>query len=419
MWSENLEVMAHDVFISYSRADSEVANAVCKAFDANGISYWIDKEGVISGESFAKRIVPAIKNSKITVFLSSQNSNMSVFTVKEIVIAFNNGKHIIPFRIENIGFSDQLEFFLCDLSWINAFENLQSNIQQLVASIKKLLGINEPTLNKKGEKDISQFSNKDGSTSRHNAFANFIETVNGVPFEMVAVEGGTFTMGSPLNELGRDSNEKQHKVKLSNFYIGKTVVTQALWKAVIGHNPSNFIGDNLPVEQVSFNYCQEFIKNINKLTGKMYKMPTESQWEFAARGGNNSKGNIYAGSNNLDKVGWFYENSGDKQVSNASWFTKIRNPNNNRTHPVGQKYPNELGLLDMSGNVEEWCQDWYDEYNDTLKLNPTGRDFGSYRVTRGGFWRSSAQDCRVACRSRSNPNEGSFVIGFRLALSLI
>lgn len=128
--------MAHDVFISYSQADSDVANAVCKAFNANGISYRIGTEEVISGESFAKRIVPAIKNSKITIFLSSQNSNMSAFTVKEIVIAFNNGKHIIPFRIENIGFPDQLEFFLCDLSWINAFENFQSNIQQLVVSIK-------------------------------------------------------------------------------------------------------------------------------------------------------------------------------------------------------------------------------------------------------------------------------------------
>lgn len=132
--------MNKDVFISYSRQDSEVAMQICKAFDQNDISYWIDREGVVGGQSFAERIVPAIKNSKITVFISSESSNQSPYTVKEIVIAFNNSKHIIPFRIQNISFADRLEFFLCDLSWINAYENLQDRIDDLVTSILRILG---------------------------------------------------------------------------------------------------------------------------------------------------------------------------------------------------------------------------------------------------------------------------------------
>ena len=132
--------MNKDVFISYSRQDSEVAMQICKAFDKNAISYWIDREGVVGGQSFAERIVPAIKDSKITVFISSESSNQSPYTVKEIVIAFNNSKHIIPFRIQNISFADKLEFYLCDLNWINAYDNLQGRIDDLVTSIRRLLG---------------------------------------------------------------------------------------------------------------------------------------------------------------------------------------------------------------------------------------------------------------------------------------
>lgn len=231
------------------------------------------------------------------------------------------------------------------------------------------------------------------------SFSNFTETVNGVRFDMVAVEGGTFTMGSPKNERDRSSDEKQHQVTLSNYHIGKTVVTQALWKAVMGKNPSYFKGDNLPVEKVSWNDCQQFIQKLNQLTGKKYSLPTEAQWEFAARGGTRSRGYLYAGSNNLNDVAWHDGNSG------------------NKTHPVGQKQPNELGLYDMSGNVWEWCQGWYDSYPDGMQTDPVGPSSGSDRVNRGGSWCSVAQNCRVARRDYDTPDNSNSYLGFRLVFS--
>ena len=220
-------------------------------------------------------------------------------------------------------------------------------------------------------------------------------------FEMVYVKGGTFTMGATA-EQGSDaeSDEKPtHSVTLSDFYIGKYEVTQAQWKAVMGSNPSYFKGDNLPVENVSWNDIQEFIKKLNAQTGKKYRLPTEAEWEYAARGGNQSKGYKYSGSNNVGDVAWYTDNS------------------NSKTHPVGQKTPNELGIYDMSGNVWEWCQDWYGSYSSSSQTNPTGPSSGSQRVLRGGSWCSSVRCCRVTFRSDDYPDRRSSAYGFRLALS--
>lgn len=180
--------------------------------------------------------------------------------------------------------------------------------------------------------------------------------VGGVSFDMVWVEGGTFRMGA-TSEQGSDAwgGEKPvHSVTLSGYYIGKTEVTQALWKAVMGSNPSEFKGDNLPVEQVSWDDCQEFIRKLNSLTGQHFRLPTEAEWEFACRGGNNSCGYKYSGSNDIDNVAWYFDNSGHK------------------THPVGTKAQNELGIYDMSGNVWEWCSDWYGNYSSGAQTNPKG-----------------------------------------------
>ena len=217
---------------------------------------------------------------------------------------------------------------------------------------------------------------------------------------MVYVEGGTFTMGATSEQKKPDDDEKPtHRVSLSSFYIGKYEVTQALWKAVMGSNPSHWKGDNLPVENVSWNDCQTFLLKLNAMTGKNFRLPTEAEWEFSARGGNWSRGYQYSGSNVLSDVAWYYDNSGSK------------------THNVGTKAPNELGIYDMSGNVWEWCQDWKGSYIGSAQTNPKGPSSGSYRVDRGGSWFNFAWSCRVACRYCHTPDYRYFDLGFRLALS--
>jgi formylglycine-generating enzyme required for sulfatase activity len=226
-------------------------------------------------------------------------------------------------------------------------------------------------------------------------------TVNGVSFKMIKVEGGTFTMGAHANQEDEaDFDEKPaHSVTLSSYYIAETEVTQALWQAVMGNNPSSFQDNiNNPVECVSYDRCQKFISKINALTNKQFRLPTEAEWEFAARGGNKSKDYIYAGSNNLDDVAWYADNS------------------DRHTHPVKTKAPNELGLYDMSGNVQEWCNDYLDNYPSTAQTNPQGPISGSYRVNRGCCWAFAAEYCRSSYRSGAAPFGHCYFDGFRLAL---
>ena len=231
-------------------------------------------------------------------------------------------------------------------------------------------------------------------------------TVNGVSFTMVDVEGGTFTMGA-TSEQGSDADNDEkpaHKVTLSNYSIGETEVTQALWQAVMGSNPSHFKGDlQRPVENVSWNDCQTFIKKLNQLTGENFRLPTEAEWEYAARGGKSSKGYKYSGSNTIGDVAWYTDNSLSK------------------TRAVKTKKPNELGIYDMSGNVYEWCSDWYSSsyYSSYSGTNPTGPSSGSYRVLRGGSWYSDAGRWRVANRSYNSPAGRISSFGFRLALQFI
>ena len=224
-------------------------------------------------------------------------------------------------------------------------------------------------------------------------------TVNGVKFTMVPVEGGTFTMGA-TSEQGSDALEGEypaHQVTLSDYYIGQTEVTQALWKAVMGSNPSDSKGDNLPVEQVSWDDCQVFIQKLNQLTGKQFRLPTESEWEYAARGGRKSRGYKYAGDNDIGLVAWYEDNSG------------------NETHPVATKQANELGVYDMSGNVEEWCSDGYDGYQSSSQSDPQGPSSGSDRVGRGGSFFFDARYCRVSNREYYTPDFRTFDLGFRLS----
>ena len=228
-----------------------------------------------------------------------------------------------------------------------------------------------------------------------------IPVKDGISIDMVRVEAGTFKMGATAEMKNPWVLEKPtHKVTLTNdYYIGKYEVTQALWQAVMGSNPSYFKGDNLPVEQVSWNDCQEFLSKLNRITGKTFRLPTEAEWEYAARGGKKSRGCQYSGSNNLSDVAWYWDNSGSK------------------THAVGSKQSNELGIYDMSGNVWEWCQDWHGRYSKSSQTNPTGATSGSGRVSRGGCWIGDAGLCRSSYRSDDAPDDRNSDFGFRLVLS--
>ena len=229
-----------------------------------------------------------------------------------------------------------------------------------------------------------------------------IPVKDGICIEMVKVEGGTFMMGATSEMKNPNSNEKPvHQVTLTNdYYMGKYEVTQALWQAVMGSNPSEYKGDNLPVETVSWNDCQKFISKLNSLTGRMFRLPTEAEWEYAARGGKESRGYQYSGSSNISDVAWYDENSGSK------------------THPVGTKQANELGIYDMTGNVWEWCSDWYSSYSSSSQTNPTGSDSGSARVSRGGGWNCNASYCRLSVRFYYTPDFRLDILGLRLALSV-
>ena len=235
--------------------------------------------------------------------------------------------------------------------------------------------------------------------------ASLTFTVNGITFKMLPVEGGTFTMGATA-EQGSDAHDNEkptHSVTLSSYYMGETEVTQALWQAVMGSNPSYYKGNNLPVETVSWDDCQQFVTKLNQLlagqlNGRRFALPTEAQWEYAARGGNKSRGYKYSGSNRIKDVAWYTETTND-----------------NGTKPVGTKQANELGLYDMSGNVWEWCSDWYGSYGSGAQTNPTGSTSGSLRVFRGGSWSSFARRCRVSIRFDDSPVYRYSYLGLRLS----
>ena len=242
---------------------------------------------------------------------------------------------------------------------------------------------------------------------------DFTETIKGMSFDMVYVEGGTFQMGA-TSEQGRDYYSDEipvHSVTLSDYYIGKFEVTQGLWEKVMGttiheqrikagYSFTNGVGSDYPMYYVNWEEAQEFCKKLSQLTGKTYVLPTEAQWEYAARGGVKSRGYKYSGSNTIGNVAWYSDNSSSS------------------THPVATKQPNELGLYDMSGNVWEWCSDWYGSYSSESQSNPTGPSTGSNRVLRGGSWGYYAGGCRVSYRIGNYPSYRNFNYGFRVVLLL-
>ena len=281
-----------------------------------------------------------------------------------------------------------------------------------------LIGDHQIKLSKTGYNDLTQtVTVKENETTEVSLTMNNLPvitdektfTVTGnvktVTFKMKLVEAGTFKMGS---KKGNSDEKPVHSVTLTkSYYMGETEVTQALWYAVMGQSPTSSgsswsstygQGDNYPAYYISYEDCQQFLTKLNQMTGQQFRFPTEAEWEYAAKGGNKSKGYTYAGSNTIGDVAWYTENSSSK------------------THIVKTKAANELGLYDMSGNVWEWCYDWYGTYPSSAQTDPTGAASGSYRVRRGGSWDFNATFCRTANRGSNAPSDRSSGIGFRLAL---
>jgi formylglycine-generating enzyme required for sulfatase activity len=253
--------------------------------------------------------------------------------------------------------------------------------------------------------DIGQTGNASGGKSRSGGGGRCLSTGDtktitlpgGAEMEMIYCAPGSFMMGSPEDEEDRFDDETQHKVTLTRgFWLGKYPVTQSQWKSVMGGNPSNFEGDDNPVDSVSWDDCKKFIKKINSRSGFTARFPTEAEWEYACRAGTEG---AYSGAGDLDDMGWYDENSDDE------------------THPVGEKEPNAWGFYDMHGNVLEWCADWYGSYPTKAVTDPKGPSSGGNRVLRGGSWGILARGCRSAFRRSYGPVLGYDLFGFRLCCS--
>lgn len=500
----------YDVFICYSRKDFDESgisgNVIFKIqnlLDQNKISYWIDKEGVLSGESFLPLIAEAIGSSTVFLFVSSRYSNASKWITGEIFEAFELGKMIIPFRIDDSPYSKDFRLLIRPLDFIDYLSGEEQAMQALLKAIQNEIGhaqanklssksqspqtpfatANEEDLQMKSNiiyknkvaslmeelaelrKEILEWEESVGlhhkicpicGKKEHLGsqfcpmcgwqypwfFLNFAyeepnneqlkvarkywkllqpSLMKRVPIKfsikapcineedvlkrlianMIYVDGGTFIMGATPEQGGAalEYERPVHQVKLYGYYINKYPVTQMEWWAVMGSNPSKVKGWNHPVESVSWNDCMAFIQKLNQKTNKSFRLPTEAEWEFAARGGTKSKIFRYCGSHDVDIVGWHKGNSGG------------------RTAAVGGKLPNELGLYDMSGNVCEWCMDFYGKYYARPCTNPMGPAKGRMRVFRGGCWNDLADSCRISSRFAAFSNQKGPGLGLRIVLS--
>ena len=394
----------YDIFISHSTKDEKTIEDLCHYLEERNLHCFVAYRDVPKGKDWGEYIVNAIEDCKVFVYVHTQASNKSKETTRELNLAFEAECLVIPFRIENIEYIKAKKYRLTNINWLDAFPgNPEDYFGELFEKIKpyfpdriresdKIEIQSRKTELKKKELEEQQREGREEIQ---------IFNIKGVEFKMLRVEGGTFQMGA-TSEQGSDAYDKEypvHSVTLSDYYIGQTQVTQELWEAVMGSNPSEFKGDNQrPVENVSWNDCQEFIEKLNRLTGKNFRLPTEAEWEYAARGGNKSKGYKYSGSNDVNAVAWYGNNSRVK------------------TLPVATKQSNELGLYDMSGNVWEWCQDWYGDYWSRSQSNPKGANIGSHRILRGGGWCSRAESVRVSYRYGSTPDDRDDSYGLRLAL---
>lgn len=384
----------YDIFMSYSRFDQEFATILSRDLSNVGCSIWMDINGIESGQEFARVIMDAIKESNTFLLLCSKNAYDSRFIIREMEYAIALQKRIIPIIIDDTPMPHRFLFRLSNINYLSIKHDDWK--EKLIRDIRQL-------------KSVDKKSNNNITTTE-----KIVIMLDDYPIDLVRIEGGRFTMGATIQQGGDNLDERVvHNVHLDTYYIATVPVTQELWKRVMGKKTTgrswnNKLGKikgfninyNCPVVNVSWDECMTFIENLNRLTGKEFRLPTESEWEYAAKGGAKGRYNgfKYSGSNNPHIVSWHFENS-DGEI-----------------HEVAQKQPNEVGIYDMSGNVWEWCSDWYGAYQQNTLINPKGPDQGEKKVCRGGSFTSIGRNCRISMRESEYPDERSVDIGFRLAL---
>lgn len=453
----------YDVFISYSRKDYDEVKAFVDMLKRSipTLNVWFDIDGIESGDEFDEKIIDAIENSFCVLFALSDNSLQSQWTKDEVMYAKNMGIKVIPILLDGAKLKGWFLFKFGRIDYINSKN--QKDVEKLIGNLSSWIKKTTDNVNIPPSTNITvselendayhkaiddkiniQQSQVDttkktwekiatlaggvamgpllgvvgAAVGGYTAYKGYLDNVirsvigepkynilvNEIPFTMIKVPGGTYKMGA-ISRQRVDAFDRElpiHEVTLSTYYIGETLVTQELWQAVMGSNPSYFNTDlKNPVEQVSWEDCQMFIQKLNQLTGKKFRLPTEAEWEFAARGGINSLGYKYSGSNQIKEVAW-------QQVPSEE----------GKTHPVGLRRPNELGVYDMSGNVWEWCNDWFGAYIVDELVNPHGPKTGNVRVCRGGCWHSHERYCCVFFRSFRAPHESTNFIGLRLVMEV-
>ena len=380
---ENRENGQYDVFVSYSRRDADCVRPVVDRLTAEGYGCWMDVSGIESGDEFSSKIVDAIEASRIVVFFSSAESNASKWTKRELAIADARDKPIIPVRLDDAPYSNAIELILAGVDYID-FQTVELQIattERLLRSIREKIRKAIPH----DDPNLMELALPGGESMRFRWCPS-----------------GTFMMGSPSTEEGRAKDEVLHRVSLTKgFWLGETPVTQKQWKSVMGGNPSQCVGEELPVENVSWQDCMNFIKKVNERQGCSMRLPTEAEWEYACRAG--TKG-PYGGTGVLDEMGWY----------NGCVEGETRRIKS--SHTVGMKKPNAWGLCDMHGNVWEWCSDWYGDYQTEPATDPVGPASGRVRIRRGGSWQDEASVCRSAYRFVFSPTSRHSLLGFRVAL---
>lgn len=378
-----------DVFISYSSKDKAFVRQLYNYLEDRGLKCFVDHRDIPKGENWRKYIVNAIETCKIVAVIFTEEYNIATATDTELMIADDENKPIVIYRIaaESVNFKGAKKWCLNGKQWVNAIGRQYEKFGRLYDCLKCAL------------EKIEVLDNDDSSEQPTETISVDLDSTK---LKFIRVQGDTFTMGANKydGKYAQKDEYPAHEVTLKDYYIMETPVTQSVWAEIMGSNPSYNQGNLLPVDNITWEQCMEFIGKLQRATGRKFRLPTEAEWEYAAKGGRYKEEYILSGSSDFHTVAWTSQNSEEQ------------------SHEVKIKAPNKLGLYDMSGNVSEWCSDWYEQYDKKSLINPQGPKQGVCKVTRGGSWMTEAKCCRNSYRDYCSPMNHYPDLGFRLVLEL-